>query len=100
MGKSDVNYPFQDENLDIEARVQDLLGRLILDEKFHLLSGHHMWWTHPIKRLNVPKLGMSDGPRGISMHSSYAKNTQFPAPKSIAASWDRKCGEIDRKSVV
>jgi beta-glucosidase len=94
-----TTYPFQDETVELEVRVQDLLGRLTLDEKFHLLSGHHMWWTHPIKRLKVPKLGMSDGPRGISMHSSYAKNTQFPAPKAIAASWDRKCGAIFGKAV-
>jgi beta-glucosidase len=94
-----TEYPFQNESLDLESRVQDLLQRLTLDEKFHLLSGHHVWWTHPIKRLHVPKMGMSDGPRGISMHSSYAKNTQFPAPKAIAASWDRTCSEKFGKAV-
>jgi len=36
---------------------------------------------------------MSDGPRGISFHSSYTKNTQFPVPKAIAASWNRECSK-------
>lgn len=37
---SDTSYPFQDANLSLEARVDDLISRLTLDEKISLL---HQW---------------------------------------------------------
>ncbi|MHA1744445.1 MAG: glycoside hydrolase family 3 protein, partial [Promethearchaeota archaeon] len=96
-------FPFRDSSLDLEARVEDLLGRLTLDEKFRLMSGYAMWWTPAIKRLNIPKMGMSDGPRGISFHSSIRKCTQYPVPKTLASSWDRtwsqKFGDAIAKEV-
>ena len=86
-----ANFKYLDESLSIEDRINELMALLTLEEKFLLLSGHHIWWTHAISRLKIPKLGTSDGPRGISFHSSYKKNTQFPAPKTIAATWNREC---------
>lgn len=84
-----AKFPFRDATLDVQSRVEDLLGRLTLDEKFRLMSGYAMWWTPAIKRLNIPKMGMSDGPRGISYHSSMRKCTQYPVPKTLASTWDR-----------
>ena len=71
--------PYLNESLDVDSRVKDLLERLTLEEKFQIISGHMLWWTNANKRLKIPEMGMSDGPRGISLHSSYRKNTQFPA---------------------
>jgi len=95
MGK----FPYEDESLDTEKRVQDLLERLTLDEKFKIMAGHRLWWSNGIKRLKIPEMGFSDGPRGITWHSNYKKNTQFPAPKALAATWDKSLGAVFGKAV-
>ncbi|MFW9963955.1 MAG: beta-glucosidase [Candidatus Sifarchaeia archaeon] len=83
-----------DEKTEIENRVNDLLSRLTLNEKFRLLSSHgrlRIYSTQPIKRLKIPSFKMTDGPLGVAMHSSgFKKNTRFPAPVALAASWNRK----------
>ena len=46
------NLPFMNSNLDLEKRVEDLLNRLTLEEKFKISAGRMMWHTKPIKRFN------------------------------------------------
>jgi beta-glucosidase len=54
-----------------------------------------MFNTHPIKRLGIKPFKMTDGPFGVSMHSSrLRKNTRFPGGISLAASWNR---DLSRK---
>lgn len=77
-----------DESLSIDERVQFLLDNLTFNEKCSLLAGRRIWWTRPVRRLKIPSMGVSDGPRGISFHSSLRRNTQFPVPKCLAATWD------------
>ncbi|MHA1112548.1 MAG: beta-glucosidase family protein, partial [Promethearchaeota archaeon] len=56
--------------------------------------GIRAWWTRRVKRLNIPKMGMSDGPNGVSLHSSgFRKCTQFPVTKCVAAAWDPELAE-------
>ncbi len=85
---------YLDEKTEIEKRVEDLLSRLTLKEKFMLLASHgrlRLYSTRPIKRLNIPSFKMTDGPLGVAMHSSgFKKNTRFPAPVGLAASWNRE----------
>lgn len=70
---------FKNQNLNVELRVDDLLDRLTRDEKFKLLAGNRYFQTHSIKRLGVKPFKMTDGPLGISRHSSFfRKNTKFP----------------------
>ncbi len=93
------NLPYLDENLGIEDRVSDLLSRLTSNEKYMLLASHgrrRIYTTKPIKRLRIPSFKMTDGPLGVSYHSSgLKKNTRFPAPISLAATWNRKlAGEV------
>ena len=89
--KSIQTYPFRDESLSLEERVDDLLQRLTLDEKFHMLTGYTGFTTYPIPRLGVPEFGMTDGPHGAGKHSAFGtKNTYFPASIGLAASWDPK----------
>ncbi|MGY5862929.1 MAG: glycoside hydrolase family 3 N-terminal domain-containing protein, partial [Candidatus Thorarchaeota archaeon] len=93
------NLPYLDENLGIEERVSDLLSRLTTKEKYMLLASHgrrRIYTTDPIKRLHIPSFKMTDGPLGASYHSSgLKKNTRFPAPISLAATWNRKlAGEV------
>ena len=48
-------YPYQDENLDVESRIEDLMTHLTLDEKLTLFPGVRAWWTRREKRLNTWK---------------------------------------------
>ena len=79
----DQMLPYKDQRLPIDDRVQDLLGRLTLQEKISLLGGTG-FATKPIPRLDIPELKMSDGPLGVR----WDKSTAFPAATCIAASWD------------
>ncbi|MHA2247000.1 MAG: beta-glucosidase [Candidatus Hodarchaeales archaeon] len=81
---------FRNTGLDIEVRVDDLLNHLRTDEKFKLLAGTRYFQTHSIKRLGVKPFKMTDGPLGVSMHSSFfRKNTKFPGGICMAATWNR-----------
>ncbi|TET11321.1 MAG: glycosyl hydrolase, partial [Candidatus Thorarchaeota archaeon] len=85
---------YLDEETEIENRVNDLLSRLTLKEKFLLLTSHgrlRLYVTKPIKRLKIPSFKVTDGPLGAAMHSSgFKKNTRFPATVALAASWNRE----------
>jgi beta-glucosidase len=66
-----------------EARVEELLSRMTLDEKLTLLSGTG-FDTAPVPRLNIPALHMTDGPAGVRTGPA----TSFPAGVALAASFD------------
>ncbi len=70
----------------IEARVDDLMTQLTLEEKVELLSGINDFYTRPIPRLHIPRFKMSDGPAGVR---TWGKTTAYPAPICMAATWDR-----------
>ena len=44
---------------------QDLISRMTLEEKAHLLSGRDFWQTQSVKRLGIENMTLSDGPHGI-----------------------------------
>lgn len=78
-----TKFPYQDINLPIERRVEDLLSRMSLDEKIELLGGTG-FATKPIPRLGIPELRMTDGPVGVRWNPS----TAFPASIAMAATWE------------
>ena len=85
------SLPFMNENLDLEKRVEDLLSRLTLAEKFKLSSGRLMWQTKPIKRLGIKSYTMYDGPHGVRPDTmGKIKTTYFPCAICRAATWDSK----------
>ncbi len=87
MGKQEK---YLNQNEDLEVRVEDLLSRLTLDEKIILIRGRNFWTGHPIERLNIRGFGMTDGPLGVSNHSSgRSQATRFPATISLAATWNK-----------
>jgi len=89
-----LKLPFMDSNLDIEKRVDDLLGRLTLKEKFTLSSGIKAWYTQPIERLGIKSFAMHDGPHGLRVDTQgKTKATYFPSAICRAASWNPDLSE-------
>jgi beta-glucosidase len=92
--------PYKNPSLPVEQRVQDLLGRMTLEEKVAMLSGADWMSTVPNERLGIPSLKMADGPLGIRTWSGPSFNastlhhdhqigtTAFPAGVAMAATWD------------
>jgi beta-glucosidase len=72
-----------DHGEGVEARVNDLLARMTLDEKLGLLAGVG-FDTAPVPRLGIPAFRMVDGPAGVRA----APATSFPAGIALAASFD------------
>src|ERR1700756_3058042 len=70
---------------DVESRVNSILGKMTAEEKIEMLGGVNDFYTHPIPRLGVPSLKMSDGPMGVH---DYGLTTAYPAGIALAASWD------------
>lgn len=90
-----LKLPFMNNTLDLEKRVEDLLGRLTLKEKFKLCGGIKIFYTRPIKRLGIKNFKMTDGPHGIGPHSSGNKEcTYFPVAICRAATWNPELSEM------
>ena len=98
MKKSELkSLPFMDSSLDLEKRVEDLLGRLMLDEKFKLCAGS--WWnpfqSGSVKRLGIKALKMTDGPHGVGALGTFfmKKTTYFPTAICRCATWNPELSE-------
>ena len=88
----------------VDQYAEKLLSEMTLEEKVHQMSGDTWLWDlvrlltvekrkyndHAIlagnnRRLDIPPLAFSDGPRGVVMNHS----TCFPVAMARGASWDR-----------
>ena len=68
---------------EVEARAEELLAQLTLDEKLSLVAGTG-FDTAGVPRLGIPRLSMTDGPVGVRS----GKSTAFPAGVLMAATFD------------
>jgi beta-glucosidase len=88
---------------DLEARVDELVSQMTLEEKLAQMSGdttaigaygRELWHVPGVERLAVPPFKMSDGPRGVGVHEGA---TVFPVAMARGASWnpelERSVGE-------
>jgi beta-glucosidase len=101
---SDIPKDHEFSESELEAHVDRLLGNMTLEEKVHQMSGDTWIWDlvklatlerfkyndRPIpsgrnRRLLIPPLLFSDGPRGVVMNHS----TAFPVAIARGASFDR-----------
>ena len=83
--------PYKNPAASVDARTEDLLGRLTVEEKIKLLGGTRFFYTQAIERLDIPSFLMSDGPQGIRLGGA---STAYTAALALAASWDT---ELARK---
>ncbi len=81
----------------MERNIKGLVAQMTLEEKASLCSGSDFWHTHPIERLGIPAVMMSDGPHGLRKQegdgdhlglSESIKAVCFPAACAVASSFD------------
>lgn len=85
------SYPFQNPDLPLETRVNDLVSRFTLDEKIDLMCQYQE---------EVPRLGVKKYKHGTEAAHGIAwlgEATAFPQPVGLACTWDaellRRVGE-------
>src|ERR1700676_1485850 len=76
--------------VEVEKRVDSVLSKMTLAEKFEIIGGINDFYTRPLPRLGIPSLRMSDGPLGVH---DYGLTTAYPAGIALAASWDTDLAE-------
>lgn len=78
-----------DPSAPLEKRVEDLLGRMTLEEKLTMLGGTG-FTTQPIARLGLPAMAMADAGQGVRGGADTTKGpaTAFPAGVTMASTWD------------
>ncbi|MEU2286479.1 glycoside hydrolase family 3 C-terminal domain-containing protein [Streptomyces sp. NPDC013178] len=79
--------PFRDPSLSVDQRVDDLLGRLTLDEKVSLLHQHQP---------AIPRLGIQSFRTGTEALHGVAwlgETTVFPQAIGLASTWDPRLME-------
>jgi len=82
-----------------EVQSKKILKKLTLEEKASLLSGASFWETKGIKRLNLDKVVLTDGPHGLRKQAGESDHlginqsvpaTCFPTAAASACSFDEK----------
>ncbi|MEO8956224.1 MAG: glycoside hydrolase family 3 C-terminal domain-containing protein [Ktedonobacteraceae bacterium] len=80
----------------IQAKIQDILGKMTFEEKIALTIGRDFWNTNGVERLGIAPIALNDGPHGvrkptieneIAIADSYPA-TCFPTAAALASSWD------------
>ena len=89
---------YLDDSQPIEARVQDALNRMTVEEKVRLSYAQGKFSSPGCPRLGIPELWYSDGPHGVRAEINwndwgYAgwtsdSCTAFPALTCLAATWN------------
>lgn len=75
----------------IESRVDDLLGRMSLQDQVDILSGEDFWSVPALAHLGLGKLRVSDGPNGARGGGSLiggVKSAAFPVGIALGATWN------------
>jgi beta-glucosidase len=94
---------YLDPTAAVEARVEDLLRRLTLDEKIALIHGDSKFTTAGIPRLGIPVRWLSDGPHGVreeikrDVFQPAGRTDDFatamPCGSALAATWNPSLAE-------
>lgn len=88
--QTSYQYPFQNPDLDVEKRIDNILSLLTLDEKISCLS------TNPtVPRLGIKGSGHIEGLHGVALggpggwgRRKLVTTTTFPQSYGLAETWD------------
>ncbi len=106
-----LDAPYKNPSLPVDQRVQDLLGRMTLQEKVAMLSGANWMETVANERLGIPSIKMADGPLGIrswagpsaetkaEVAGKQVTTTSFPSGIAMGATWDTELVESDGQAI-
>jgi beta-glucosidase len=86
--------------IEYDAKINDIIKQLTLEEKIAMLHGKHMFTSAGIERLGISDLAYADGPFGIreelQPHSwnplglTTDSATFFPTGSALAATWSKE----------
>jgi beta-glucosidase len=77
------------EDAEVNARIDQLLGELTLDEKVAMVAGVDLWHTAAVSRLGVPALKVTDGPAGARGERWTGRaSASFPCGTALGATWN------------
>lgn len=89
---------YLDDNAGMEARIEDALSRMTLDEKIAMCHAQSKFSTPGCPRLGIPEIWFSDGPHGVRMefdwddwtHAGWTNDscTAMPALTCLAATFN------------
>ena len=94
---------YLDPNQPLDARVEDLLSRMTLEEKLALVHADSKFTTAAIPRLGIPRRWLSDGPHGV--REDVGPDNWLPAGRTddfasfmpaligLAATWNPDLGK-------
>ncbi len=85
---------FRDSSAPVEARIEDLLSRLTLEEKCKLCHGFVTpdkdlkFFAGGIERFDIPPISSFDGPVGVHLHEQPGRTTAMPCTLGLSCMWD------------
>jgi len=108
-GRPPAPPPYRDPTKSLDARVEDLLARLTLEEKVGLVHANGKFRAGGVERLGVPYLWTADGPQGVREEmgvdswspagwtSDFA--TAMPVGMALASTWNVELAQAYGRTV-
>lgn len=100
---------YMDPSADVEARVEDALSRMTLEEKVRIIHAQSKFSSAGVPRLGIPDFWTDDGPHGVRPDVLWDEWEQagqtndscvaFPALSCLAATWDTTLARLYGQSL-